>query len=235
MFAQSRLSSYIIPRKMTFVEALKDHWGNAALSSLSFLHAAAKMAPIPEYREAARQLLEYYREPIEKEQEIEPVVWHTTVKGQPYMERVFSDFRLLIVPRYGGEGAFIRDYDIILQIHLADGAPRPKSFHDIQPFLGGWKTGYRGTLEAYQYDRGISFTAPLRFETSPDQAFAEARYSIPTVALGEARISFCLTTESGHCEEEVEILPLEAIPAEWKAEHNNGDNKVGDGDAEEAV
>ena len=210
---------------MTFVEELKDHWGNAALSSLSFLHAAAKTAPIPEYREAARQLLEYYREPAEKEEAIESTVWHTTVEGQPYMARVFSDFRLLIVPRFGGEGTFIRDYDIILQLHLPDDAPRPKSFDDIEPFLGGWKTGYRGTLEAYHYERGISFTAPLRFETSPDQTFAEARYSLPTVALGEVRISFCLTTETGHWEEEVEIFPLEAIPDGWKSEHPNGDNK----------
>ncbi|MEY4484155.1 MAG: hypothetical protein RL693_1607 [Verrucomicrobiota bacterium] len=207
---------------MTFAETLKDHWGNPAMSSLSFLRTAAITAPIPEYREAARQLLEYYREPIEDAPEVDPVVWHTTLQGQPHMERVFSDFRLLIVPHYGGEGTFIRDYDIILQIHLPDGARRPKSFDDIEPFLGGWKTGYRGTLEAYHYDRGISFTAPLRFETSPDQTFAEARYSLPTVALGEARISFCLTTESGHWEEEIEVLPLVAIPEGWKAEHNNG-------------
>ncbi|MDF1755242.1 MAG: hypothetical protein P1U89_20805 [Verrucomicrobiales bacterium] len=211
---------------MTFVESLKDHWGRAALSSLSFLRAAATSAPIPEYREAARQLLAYYREPIPDDREVEGSVWHTRLQGQAHMERVFNDFRLLIVPRYGGEGTFIRDYDFILQIHISDDASRPQSFDDIAPFLGGWKTGYRGSFEAFHNDRGISITAPLRFETSPDQTFAEAKYSVPTVALGEARISFCLTTESGHWEEEVEIFPVEAIPEGWKAEHEkNWDNK----------
>jgi len=91
--------------------------------------------------------------------------------------------------------------------------------------LGGWTSGYRGSLEVYHYERGISFTAPLRFETSPDQSFAEARYSIPTIALGEVSLSFCLTTDSGHWEEEVEILPLELIPEQWKGEYKNEDNK----------
>lgn len=204
---------------MSFVDSLKDLWGRPALSSLSFLRSAAETAPIPEYREAARQLLAYHGQPVEDDPKVEPAMWHTMVRGQPHMERVFSDFRLMIAPRYASEGAVIRDYDLVLQIHASDSLPRPRSFDDILPFLGGWATGYRGTLEAFHYDRGITFTSPLRFETSPGQSFAEARFSLPTIALGELRISFCLTTESGHSVEEVEIFPLEAIPDRWKAEH----------------
>lgn len=204
---------------LPFAEKLKNHWGNAAASSYTFLTQAAEHAPLPVYRDVAAEMLGGYGEPIPEPEIPDDFSWHTTVEGQPHIARVFEDFRVLWIPQYGGGGEWIERYKLLIEIHPEQIDRLPKSFDDLDPFLGGWTTGYRARLQVADSNWINTITTPICFETTPGESFAEAEFEISAQHLDYAQLKFLLTSETGHFVESVEADIFAIIPEGWREQH----------------
>lgn len=204
---------------LPFTEKLRNLWGNSTVSSFKFLTHAAEHAPLRVYREVAGAMLSHYREPVPEPDVHDEVSWHTTVDGQPHIAKVFEDFRVLWIPEYGGDGEWIERYKLLIEIHPKTLDRLPNSFDDLEPFLGGWTTGYRCRLEVADADWTNSITMPTCFETAPGESFAEAEFEISAQHLDFARLTFLLTTETGHFVESVEADLFAIVPEGWRNHH----------------